>query len=119
MSTFYHIVYILHMLGLASLVIGYFLELYRKTCGISPAMLHGASLQVLTGLVMVGLRDSGAYQVDEQLNHMVVGTKLLITIGILVLCVLGRRAEGDKKKYWAGVGLATLANVAIALLVNR
>ena len=120
MSTFYHIVFGLHMLGLVSLVVGYFLELSRKTFGISPAMLHGASLQVLTGLIMVDLRGMDVYkpQPFEPLNWSIVFVKFAITVGILIACVLGRKVDGDKKKYWAGIGIATLINVGIASLVN-
>jgi hypothetical protein len=31
---------------------------------------------------------------------------------------MGRKVEGDKTKWWAGVGILTLVNVAIASMIN-
>ena len=118
METFYKVLFILHMVGLISIVVGYFLELFRKSFGISPAMLHGASLQVLTGLIMVDLRAMNIYQTDEPLNYSIVFVKFAITIAILITCVYGRRATDDKKKYWAFIGIATLVNASIASMAG-
>lgn len=110
------------MIGLLSLIVGYFLELYRKTFGISPAMLHGASLQVLTGLIMVDLRAMNIYEKVENgvvvpLHYSIVFVKFAVTIAILVACVYGKRAD-DKKKYWAFIGIATLVNAGIASMAS-
>lgn len=118
MSTFYHVLVGLHFVGLASIVIGYFLELSRKTFGISPAMLHGASLQVATGLIMVDLRAMNIYKTDEPLNYSIIFVKFAITVAILIACVYGRRAEDDKKKFWAFIGIATLVNAGLASMVG-
>jgi len=118
MSIFYHVLLGLHFVGLASIVLGYFLELNRKTFGISPAMLHGASLQVATGLLMVDLRAMNIYKVDEPLNFSIVFVKFAVTIAILIACVYGRRAGEDTKKFWAFIGIATLVNATIASMAG-
>jgi len=118
MDAVYKVAFILHMLGVLAIIIGYFIELRKGTRGIHPAMLHGASLQVATGLIMVDLRAMN-YVTDEQtLNYSIVFVKFAISVGVLALCVMGRKTEGDKTKWWAGVGILTLVNVAIASMIN-
>ena len=83
------------------------------TRGINAAMLHGASTQFATGLVMVGLAESGV--VDENLNMGIISIKLLAVIVILAACVKGRRETGDATKWWTTVGVLWVLNVALGL----
>ena len=106
------------MIGIIGIFTGYFIELHRGTKGINPGMLHGASLQVATGLIMVDLRAMNLVADADPLNYSIVFVKFAISVGILSLCVMGRRAEGPKTKWWAGVGALTLINVVIATMVN-
>jgi hypothetical protein len=118
MDAVYKVAFILHMIGIVGIVAGYFIELFRGTRGINPGMLHGASLQVLTGLIMVDLRAMNYVTDEHTLNYSIVFVKFAISIGVLAICVMGRKAEGDKTKWWAGVGILTLINIAIASMVN-
>lgn len=119
MDLIYKVAFILHMVGILGIFAGYFIELKRGTKGINPGMLHGASLQVATGLIMVDLRAMNLVSETEPLNYSIVFVKFAISVGILALCVLGRKAEGDKTKWWASIGALTLVNVVIATMVNR
>lgn len=119
MDALYKVAFILHMIGILGIFAGYFIELFRGTRGINPAMLHGASLQVATGLILVDLRAMNLVSEEESLNYSIVFVKFAISLGILALCVMGRKVEGNKTKWWAGVGALTLVNVVIATMVNR
>jgi len=107
------------MVGIIGIFTGYFIELHKGTRGINPGMLHGASLQVATGLIMVDLRAMNLITEEESLNYSIVFVKFAISLGILALCVMGKKVEGDKTKWWASVGLLTLVNIFIATMVNR
>lgn len=113
MKLFYELLVALHVVGVIAIAYGFFKELHAGTRGINPAMLHGASTQVLTGILMVGLRESGQILGEEDLNMSKIGIKLLVSLAILAACVIGKRAS-DSKKYWAVVGALTLVNVVVA-----
>jgi len=119
MDAVYKVAFILHGIGVLAIIVGYFIELSRGTRGIHPAMLHGASLQVATGLIMVDLRAMNYIKDEPELNYSIVFVKFAISLGILALCVMGRKVDGDKTKWWAGVGVLTLVNIFIAIMVNR
>jgi len=119
MDALYKVAFILHMIGIVAIVAGYFIELFRGTRGINPGMLHGASLQVATGLIMVDLRAMNYIKDEPELNYSIVFVKFAISVGILALCVMGRKVEGNKTKWWTGVGALTLVNVFIATMVSR
>jgi hypothetical protein len=119
MDALYKVAFILHMIGILGIFAGYFIELFRGTRGINLGMLHGASLQVATGLIMVDLRAMNLVSEEEPLNYSIVFVKFAVSLGILALCVMGRKVEGNKTKWWAGVGALTLVNVVIATMVNR
>jgi hypothetical protein len=118
MDAVYKVAIILHAIGVLAIISGYFIELRKGTRGIHPAMLHGASLQVATGLIMVDLRAMNYVNDEHALNYSIVFVKFAIAVGILALCVMGRKADGDKTKWWAGVGILTLINVALASMIN-
>ncbi|MGW0042963.1 hypothetical protein [Rhodococcus sp. NPDC003348] len=111
---------ILHFIGLAAIIGSYMTVL--KAPRVIPGMLHGAILQVVSGLALVGLNEAN----DADLNHMKVGIKLVIAIVILVAAVLGLRKEKEVAASPAGEGAvatatstATLAHViGILAVVN-
>lgn len=111
------LVLILHFIGLAGIVGGWISTI--KAPHVNKAILHGAILQVVTGILLVGLREmqDGA----DPLNHMKIGIKLLIAIVILVVAIMGIRKEAKAQGSTATLahvagGLA-IVNIAIAVLV--
>ncbi|MFN3340709.1 MAG: hypothetical protein ACK40Z_13505, partial [Dietzia sp.] len=81
------------------------------------AILHGAILQVVTGLILVALREMQ----DVDMNHMKIGIKLVIAIVILVVAIIGvrkeARAQGSTANLAHVAGVLGVVNVAIAVLV--
>lgn len=116
MEFVYNLVVVLHFIGLASLLGGVIVQMRSSDKGVNPAMLHGALTQLVTGVILVGLAESGA--VDEDLNMTKISVKLLVVLVITVLAFLGRRAgvSADRaKRLWALIGVLTLLNVVIAV----
>lgn len=109
------IVLILHFIGLAGIIGGWIATV--KAPQINKAILHGSILQVVTGILLVGLNEMN----DADLNHMKIGIKLLIAIVILVVAIIGVRKEaktpGSTSTLATVAGLLGIVNVAIAVLV--
>lgn len=115
MTIVYDIVLILHFIGLASLLGGFLAQMRAGDKGVNPAMLHGAILQLVTGVILVGLASSGA--VSETLNNAVVTIKLLVVVVILILAIVGRRRQATPQPaLWGIIGGLTLLNIVIAVL---
>src|SRR6478672_4987712 len=95
---------------MAAIVGGYFVTLREPH--VNLVQLWGARAQVITGLVLVGLRESGAVD-DEPLNHTKIAVKLVIAIVVLAAAEIGfrRRRQGDPLAHVVGI-----VNVMVAVL---
>lgn len=113
MDFLYALFVFLHIVGAAALVGGW-LATFR-----APTVLQwqhiGAWVQLVTGLLLVGLAEMG----DGTVNHMKIGIKLVILIGVLVAAVIGRRKvardEPVSKGLAHAVGGLSLINIAVAV----
>lgn len=115
MDIVFNIVLILHFIGLAGIIGGWLATI--KAPHVNKAILHGAILQVVTGLLLVGLREMD----DVDVNHMKIGIKLVIAVAILVVAILGvrkeARAQGTTATLAHVAGVLGIVNVAIAVVV--
>jgi len=106
---------VLHLLGIAVLLAGFFSNLKELTKGIkvSAGVLHGSYLMLATGLAMAGLA------VDpHKLNAFVIALKLIALVFIFLLAF--RYRKKDKTPIWvvpAIAGLTTL-NIVFAIYGN-
>jgi hypothetical protein len=105
----------LHFIGLAALFGGFFVQMSSTNKVVNPAMFHGSLTQLVTGLVMVGLAESGA--VDEDLNMTKISIKLLIVLVITGIVFVNRKKSSVSNSIWLSIGLLTLANMAIAVYI--
>lgn len=108
MSAAYDLTLIVHLLGMAALVGGWFAGLPQPTVG--RLMLWGARMQIVTGVVLVGLGE-GVSSLDIDPDRNKVGLKLLIAVAVLAFAELSR--SRDKR----GVGEPWLTNTAGYLAV--
>lgn len=117
MEFLYNLIVVLHFVGLASLLGGVIVQIKSADKGVNPAMLHGALTQLVTGVLMVGLVESGAYLPYEgfEINNGKIGTKLLIVVVITVLAFIGRKKPLPQKGLWATIGALTLLNTVLAV----
>ena len=76
-------------------------------------MLHGALTQLVTGVLLVGIAESGA--VDEELNMTKIAVKLVVVLIITVLAFVGRKKPMPQTGMWAAIGALTLLNVVLAV----
>ncbi|MBL0777596.1 MULTISPECIES: hypothetical protein [Streptomyces] len=105
----------LHIIGIASLLGGFLTQMKAIGAGTArfiPAMLHGALTMLVTGIILVGLREMDG----GTLNHMKIGIKLLVLIVILALVYVKRDDEKVDKGVFGAVGGLTVLNIFIATL---
>jgi len=116
MEFIYTALVVLHFVGILAIGYGFFKELAKKTYGVNVAMLHGASTQLLTGVLMVGLRESGIVEDDEVLDMSKIALKLVIALVIIAMYSIGKR-KSEQKVYWALIGALTLTNIVLAYVL--
>jgi len=109
----FDLVLVLHLVGWAIVLGGTLTNL--RTPKIAVGVLHGALTALVTGIVMVGLAESGA--VDEDFSMAKFGTKLVIALVVTGLVVVGgRKPERVTRQLVGAIAGLTLVNVAIAVL---
>jgi hypothetical protein len=80
---------------------------------ILPAILHGAYLQLITGVALVGVIQGADL---DDVNNVKIGVKLLVLVIITVLAVVYRRRK-TRTPQWVVpvVGALTLLNIVLAV----
>ena len=116
MEILYNLLVFLHIVG-AAMIVGIWIGNMKKPT-VHPRQFDGAALQVITGVIMMGLIP--AMGLDA--NYVKLGIKLVIALVVLVLAFIGRRKYKAGQPISAGlahsVGGLALLNVAIATLWN-
>lgn len=117
MDFIYNLIVVLHFIGLASVVGGFLVQMRSAEKGVNPAMWHGALVQLVTGVAMVGLIESGAYTgYDGDLDMAKISVKLAFTVIITVLAFVGRKKTPPQVGFWGAIGALSIANIFIAVL---
>jgi hypothetical protein len=115
MSFLYELLVALHLLGMAAIVGAFFVVLRRPR--FVPAFLYGAIAQLVTGLALVGIRESGVLKDEDPLNHPKIGVKLLIAVVVAVLAWTQRRnRESAPTGAIHAIGGLAVVNVLVATL---
>ncbi len=114
MDFIYNLVFILHFIGLASLVGGFIVQMSSPDKGVNAAMFHGALTQLVTGLIMVGMVEGGA--IEDELNMTKISVKLAIVLVVTVLALIGRKKTPPQVALWGAIGALSIANIFIAVL---
>jgi amino acid transporter len=117
MEFVYNLFLVLHFIGLAMLLGGWFVQMSSADKGVNRTMLEGALLQLITGLVLVGMLSAGAMEGEEP-NNTVVGIKFLVLIVITVLALIGRRRQPPQVALWAIIGALTVVNIVVAVFAG-
>ncbi|GAA2016083.1 hypothetical protein [Brevibacterium samyangense] len=78
---------ILHLLGMAIIIGAYFAHV--KNARVIPGMVHASYLQLVTGLLMVGLVEMNG----GSISHVAVGIKIVLGILVWLFAFLGKRKE--------------------------
>ena len=117
MEFFYNLIVVLHFVGLALLLGAFLVQVKDPNKTVTRWMWDGALTMLLTGLIMVGLLSSGAYEPYEgfEVDNAKIGVKTVVVVVAAVLAFIGKRKPAPQVGLWAAIGLLTLANVVIAV----
>ena len=111
MNIVYNIMVFLHIVG-AAMIVGIWIGNMKKPT-VHPRQFDGAALQLLTGIVMMGLIPA----LDMDANYFKLGIKFAIALAVIVLAFVGRRKykkdEPISKGLAHSVGGLALLNIAI------
>lgn len=119
MEFVFHLVVVLHFVGLALLLGAFLVQVKDPNKTVTRWMWDGALTQLVTGVVMVGMMSSGILGDEEkaEVNNTKIAVKLVIVLIITVLAFVGKKKPAPQVGLWATIGLLTLANVVIAVFV--
>ncbi|HEY6738612.1 MAG TPA: hypothetical protein VI076_07150 [Actinopolymorphaceae bacterium] len=107
-----HLLLFFHLLGMASLVGGFLVQLGAANRRVNPAILHGALTQLVTGVLLVGLLESTDLATVDRAK---IGVKLLVALVIVVLAWVTRKPPSLGKGLFFGMFVLSLLNVAVAV----
>ena len=108
----YDVLVFLHMLGMAALFGGTFVQVRAPERVVNNAMLHGVLTQVVTGLLMVGILESGT----EPVNHAKIGVKFALAVVIAVLVIVNRKKPSIPDGLYYGLLGLSVVTIGVATL---
>jgi Flp pilus assembly protein protease CpaA len=114
MAFIYDVLVVLHFLGLASLIGGFLVQIKTTPRVINNAMLHGALTQLVTGVLLVGLRYSDSAQWAKPDNAKI-SVKLVVLLIILGLILANRKKDQITNAVWGLIGGLSILNVVVAV----
>jgi hypothetical protein len=110
---------VLHFIGLASLLGGFLTQMKamgKGTAKIVPAMVHGAWTMLITGLLLVGVREwMAAMEWAGELDNIKVAVKSIVLTVILVLVLRFKKKDAVSPMVFGIIGLLTIVNVVLAV----
>ena len=101
----------LHLLGMASLFGGLFVQVRTDPRVVNAAMLHGILTQVVTGLLLIGVLEG----LDEEVDNVKVAAKFVVALLIAVLVLANRRKPLLPAGLYFGLVGLTVLNVGVAV----
>ena len=109
-----HTLVVLHFIGLASLLGGFLVQIKTTPRVVNNAMVHGILTQLVTGILLVGIAESG----DDPVDHAKIGVKLTVAVIVAVLVFANRKRDVLSTGAWALIGGLTIANIVVAVFWN-
>lgn len=111
METLRLVLLLLHVLGFAALFGGLVVQARDADKTVNAAMRDGIGTAFLTGLLLVGVLESG----DTTVDHAKIAVKFAVALVLLVLVMANARKPTIPQGLWAGLLLLTVANIAVAI----
>lgn len=110
---------VLHLVGMAALLGGFLVQikaLRARTAEILPAMVHGAWTALITGILLVGVREwelamGGGFELD----HTKIAIKSVVSAIVVTIVMLKRKQKPVSGALLGTVGGLTFLNVVLAV----
>lgn len=119
MEFLYNLIVVCHMLGLAALVGAYLVAVSQSKTALVPnvVMVWGARIQLLTGLILVGLAEGA---LDMDVNNTKIAVKLVVAIAVAAFTEIAAAKARKGQPVAAGMvhaaGVLAIVNVLVASL---
>ncbi|MGH3354546.1 MAG: hypothetical protein ACRDOJ_01530 [Nocardioidaceae bacterium] len=107
----YDLLVFVHLLGMAALFGGAVVQVRADEHRVNSAMLHGVLTQVVSGLLLVGVLESGTEPVD----HAKIGVKFALAVLIAVLVLVNRRKPSIPRGLFFGLFGLTTVTIGVAV----
>ncbi|MFA5607415.1 MAG: hypothetical protein WDA07_09530 [Leucobacter sp.] len=109
------ILVVLHIVGFGAVfgsTLAQLSSLKSGTARITPGIMHGAWLLLITGLLLVG----SLYMLGGEPNNMKIGVKTLVLIVMIVLILVNRKKQGVSGGVLGAIAGLSALNVVLAVL---
>jgi len=109
------ILVVLHIVGFGAVfgsTMAQMSNLKRGAARITPGILHGATLLLVTGLLLVG----SIYMLGGQPNNAKIGVKLVVLVVMFVLILVARKKQSVSAGILGSIATLSIVNVALAVL---
>ncbi len=106
-----HILLFIHLLGFAALFGGALVQFRDEYKVVNAAMLYGALIQIVTGLLLVGVIEGA----NDPIDNWKVTVKLAVGLVAAVLCWVNRRKDTIPAGLFGAIMLLTAGNVGVAV----
>ncbi|WP_026544543.1 hypothetical protein [Arthrobacter sp. 35/47] len=106
---------VLHFVGLAAILGGVIAQIRSMRTGgavVTPGIMHGSWLQLVTGLGLVGVLEAGDL---AEVDNIKIGVKLLVMIAVVVLAFINRKKDAVPSGILGAIGGLTLLNIIVAV----
>lgn len=109
---------ILHLLGMAALLTGFFSQMkeFKNGAKVTAAVFHGSWTLLITGFVMTGLAYPLQAETGETINNLVLAAKAVIITVIFFIAYSYNKKEKTPKWVVPVIGLLGIVNICLAVL---
>ena len=111
METLRLVLLFLHVLGFAALLGGLLVQARDTDKTVNAAMRDGIGTAFVTGLLLVGVLESG----DTEVDHAKIAVKFAVALVLLVLVMANVRKPTIPQGLWLGLLLLTVAQHRVAI----
>ncbi len=116
LETIIRVTLVLHLIAFATIFGGVLAQTKNFKAGapVSPGILHGSWLALITGLILTGL----VYANGEEVNNLALSLKGLGITAIFFIAYTFAKRETDPKWVVPTIGLLTVLNVIFAVVLG-
>jgi hypothetical protein len=111
-ETLRNIVFYLHLIGFALLLGGSVAQYLSGKLRINLAMLGGAGIQVVTGLILAA---PWGLEPGEKLNYAKLGVKLVLALSLLAMTFFSRNREKVNRGHFLAIIVLVLVTAGVAV----
>jgi hypothetical protein len=107
---------VLHLLGFATILGGVLAQTknFKTGAPVSPGIMHGSWLSLITGLALTGL----VYANGEEVNNLALSIKGLVITAIFFIAYTFAKKETAPKWVVPTIGLLTIVNLSVAVILG-